>query len=480
MFVFNPPVTDFNWTFSGCASDSVAFHDNTNYVPGTYSYKWHWDFGDGKSDSVRNPKHLYASPGVYTVRFSLISNVGCLSDTSSKQITIAQQPIPKFGISYPECPGKQITFFDSSSEAPPGVLVKWYWDYGDGTKDSFSVSTNPTHIYPIAGTYNVTLTVMSNTGCKSNPYVFQLIVHPDPVVNFSLPQVCLPVGLAQFFDSSTIADGSQGLFHYLWNFGDPSSGALNIDSVKNPIHNYNNTGPFSVKLQVTSKDGCSSDTTKILSTIYPHPTDQSNGQGSTVTNWYWDFGDGQTSVLQNPKHLYSTPQTYTVKLVIKTDKGCFSDTASKQVTINFLPTASFANSTPLCETKTVTFSNASAANAGVLTLWAWNLGDGTLLNLNNDNPFTHTYNSAGSYTVTLQVQSDKGCKSPVLSRTIAVNAQPVADFILPQVCLNDAFAQFSDSSYITDGTASQFTYQWNFGDPPSGILNISALQNPIM
>ena len=58
--------------------------------------------------------------------------------------------------------------------------------------------------------------------------------------------------------------------------------------------------------------------------------------------------------------------------------------------------------------------NASAANSGVLTMWNWNLGDGTLLTPANDNPFTHTYASSGNYTVTLSVQSDKGCKSPVV------------------------------------------------------------------
>jgi len=134
-------------------------------------------------------------------------------------------------------------------------------------------------------------------------------VHPNPVVNFNLPGICLPTGLAQFFDSSTIADGSQSLFTYLWNFGDAASGGLNNSVIKNPIHNYNNTGPFTINLQVTSNNGCISDTTKILSSVYAQPkaaftvkaenclndttyfTDQSNGQGSTIINWFWNFGD---------------------------------------------------------------------------------------------------------------------------------------------------------------------------------------------
>lgn len=491
--VYNPPVASFSFQHNGCGTDSVYFKDTTMYAPGTYSYKWYWDFGDGTIDSVRNPKHLFA-PGVYTVRFSLISNVGCLSDTASKQVIITSSPIAKFGISSPTCKGKTITFFDSSFVPAPGNLVKWYWDFGDGVTQTFTAGTNPVHTYTTAGIFTVTLKVETNSGCQSAVYSLPVNVHPNPVVNFSLPQVCLPIGFAQFFDSSTIADGSASQFTYLWNFGDPSSGSLNNSVIKNPSHTYNTMGPFSVNLQVTSKDGCVSDTTKILSSIYAQPkaafnasaetclndttffTDATTISGSSVTNWYWEFGDGQTSNLQNPSHKYAAAGTYTVLFYIKTDKGCYSDTVKKSVIINPLPTASFATSTPVCETKDVTFSNASAANAGVLTKWNWDLGDGTVFTATNDNAFTHTYAAAGTYTAILSVESDKGCKSSLLTRQIIVNAQPAAGFISPDVCLADAFAQFTDTSKVASG--SVVSWSWNFGDPSSGALNTSAQQNP--
>ncbi len=494
LFVYNPPVTDITWTHSGCETDSVFFKDNTNYVSGTNSYKWYWNFGDGSTDNVRNPKHLYTTPGIYTIRFSITSNVGCLSDTASKQITITTAPVARFIISSPNCIGKSIIFTDQSTAPAPGILVKWYWDFGDGVTQTLTAISNPTHTYSSTGIYNVTLKVENNTACQSPVFTMPVTVHPNPVVNFNLPGICLPTGLAQFFDSSTIADGSQSLFTYLWNFGDASSGGLNNSIIKNPTHNYNNPGPFTVNLQVTSKDGCTSGTTKILSTVYAQPkagftvkaeyclndttyfTDQSNGQGSTITNWFWNFGDGQSSTLQNPSHNYTSAGSYTVSLYIKTDKGCISDTSIKQVIINSLPTASFATSTPACETKSVIFTNASAANSGILTQWNWNFGDGTLFTAPNDNPFNHTYISAGNYIVTLSVESDKGCKSPVLSRQIIINVQPVPGFIAPSVCLTDAFAQFTDTSKIASGSIT--SWAWNFADPSSGALNTSALQNP--
>ncbi|MGI8582051.1 MAG: PKD domain-containing protein, partial [Chitinophagaceae bacterium] len=246
LFVFNPPTTDFNWTHSGCATDSVYFEDNTNYVTGTFPYKWYWDFGDGTTDNVKNLKHKYLTPGVYIIRFAMISNVGCLSDTASKQIIITTAPSAKFGISSQLCEGKSITFFDSSFAPSPGNLVKWFWNFGDGVTQNLNANSNPTHVYNSPGVYDVSLKVENNTGCQSSVFTSRIIVHPNPVVNFSLPGICLPTGLAQFFDSSTIADGSQSSFSYLWNFGDSPSGILNTSAVQNPIHNYNNTGPFTV------------------------------------------------------------------------------------------------------------------------------------------------------------------------------------------------------------------------------------------
>jgi gliding motility-associated-like protein len=490
--VYDPPIADWKINHTGCLADPVNFLDATN-GNGRPAIKWLWNFGDNTIDSVKNPVKQYSVPGIYNVKLQVITDVGCISDTT-KPITVAPAPVAKFGISKTQCIGKSITFFDSSFAPPPGTLVKWYWDFGDGTNQTLTASSNPIHTYSATGVFNVTLKVENNTGCQSALFTMSVTVHPNPVVNFNLPGICLPTGLAQFFDSTTIADGSQSQFSYLWNFGDASSGSLNNSILQNPTHNYNTTGPFTVNLQVTSKDGCVSDTMKTLSTVYPQPkaaftlktenclndttylTDQSNGQGSTITNWYWNFGDGQSSTLQNPSHVYASAGAYTITLYIQTDKGCLSDTAKQQVTINLLPTASFATSSPACETKDVTFSNASAANAGVLTAWNWNLGDGTVFTAANDNTFTHAYSSAGNYTVTLSVESDKGCKSPVLSKDIIANPQPQPGFISPDVCLTDAFAQFTDTSKIASGSIA--SWSWNFGDPGSGVLNTSTLQNP--
>ena len=495
LFVFSPPVTAFGWTHTGCATDSVAFKDSTVYNPGTFSYKWWWSFGDGTFDSVRNPKHKFPGPGTYTVRYNLVSNVGCLSDTLSRQITVSAVPQAKFGISSPACDGRPITLSDSSSVASPSSISTWYWDYGDGIKDTVSSNANRVHIFSPWGNKTVTLKVATASGCPSPVFSKSFYVGPIPKADFILPGgICLPADSARFTNSSTIADGSQAAFTYLWNFNDPT-GINNTSTIKDPVHYYTTAGPFNINLQVTSNAGCTHDTTKALVNVYPQPKanftvnpetclgdttsfqSSSNGSGGTIVNWYWNFGDGSpVDITQNPKHKFTTAGTFQVKHWIDTDKGCRSDTMIKTITINPLPSASFTVSSPLCETKTATITSTSLANAGNLNMFHWDLGDGILLDLTNPNPFTHSYAAWGPYTIKLLVETDKGCKSPLYSKQIAVNPQPVPGFIIPDVCLSDAFAQFTDTSKIASGTIQ--TWAWNFGDPASGAANISNLQNP--
>ena len=490
--VFDKPKANWDFIHSGCLTDSVKFIDSSN-GQGRPVIKWNWNFGDMTTDSLKNPSKLYTAGGTYPVKLSIITDVGCVADTT-KLFNISSPPIPKFGTSLPNCPGLPVIFTDSSIVAA-GTLTKWYWDYGNGQKDTLTTNASRTITYPTAGTYYIRLVVETNTGCKSFAFIDTLVINPTPQVNFSLPHVCLPDS-ARFNDLSTISDGSAGQFKYNWNFGDTGT-----DSVKNPVHAYTTTGPFNVVLKVTSKDGCEATATKVFDSVYAKPiadftvpaeiclrdstgfTNNSLAANQTLTNWYWNFGNGQTmnGATTSPTILYANAGTYQVKLLVTSNQGCKSDTVTKTHIVNPLPTGAFINSAPVCETKQVLFTNQSTPNAGNITRWYWSMGDGRVVDTTNGNPFNHIYSASGTYTVKLFVSTDKGCKADTLSKTITINAQPVAAFILPEVCLSDAFAQFTDSSYIADGTAGSFTYAWNFGDAANsnpGNPNTSTLKDP--
>ena len=497
LYVKNTPTPNFNWTNNGCVTDSVYFNDISVYDLGTYSYKWYWDFGDGNTSTDHNPTHKYASPGTYTVKFYLVSNVGCISNIKQYPITVTNKPIANFGLIAPLCAGKPITFSDSSIVFTPGTISKWIWDYGDGTKDTLNNITNIQHTYT-AGPTTISLTVLTTSGCVSAKTQKNYTINPNPVANFTLPTaVCLPYQSANFINTSTISDGTESSFTYLWTFGQPATGTLDTVYTKDAMHLYNSTGPYSITLKVKSAAGCIDDSVKILTAIYKKPTatfttnaesclntptlltSNDNAQGSLIGNYFWNYGNGATSgSLPNPLYVYPTADTFTITHWIVTDKGCYSDTASKTVIINPLPIAGFTTNLPACATKNILFTDTSKALAGNIIKWTWNFGNGRPDSIiNTVTPFNHSYATAGTYPVKLTVETDKGCKNttPII-QNVVIHPQPLPGYISPEVCLSDASAIFTDTSTVASGSITNWA--WNFGDPTSGINNTSVLQFP--
>ena len=261
---------------------------------------------------------------------------------------------------------------------------------------------------------------------------------------------------------------------YLWDFGDATTSTLT-----SPTHTYSGTGPYTIKLTATSSNGCTHDTSKQLATIFARPTavftspasvckgdsiqlsEQSTAPGSSVTQWFWSFGDGNTSALQNPKYAWANPGTYTIKLWVNSASGCRSDTMSKQIQVSPAPIAGFTTSAVRCAGKDVTFTDASNPGVGSISEWHWTFGDGGLLDQTTAGPVMHTYVNAGTYTVTLSVKNTTGCSGTTFTSQVVVNANPVANFTSSSVCVPTGLAQFTDQS-TPAGTITGWS--WDFGD----------------
>jgi gliding motility-associated-like protein len=491
IFVRNTPTPDFEWIHNGCVTDAVRFNDISAYDDGVFSYQWTWDFGDGSPVSHdQNPVHSYDSPGEYTVTYSFVTNIGCISAVRAKQIIVTDIPVAKFGYSTPLCLNSDVVFTDSSSVSAPGTIKIWHWDFGDGNTLDALTNDNQLHGYGSTGLKTVTLQIETASGCMSLPVSQTFTINPSPVVDFIIPdKVCLPYELANFTDASSIADGSQASFSWKWKFGEPSTGANDSSILKNPSHLYSGNGPFDIKLTVTSAAGCIGEETKTLSNVFAKASasftvnpencfnkvtnvaSNSSGQGNTITNWNWNFGDGSTGTGNTATHTYAAADTFSIQHWVLTDKGCYSDTLIKNVIINPLPSANFSASTVLCEKNDITITNLSTPGAGNITSWTWNFGIGRPDSvLTNGSPFNYRYDTTGGYTISLSLLTDKGCASPApFTKTIQVNPLPKPGFISPEVCLTDASAQFFDTSSIASGSITN--WQWNFGDPASGINN---------
>ncbi len=197
-------------------------------------------------------------------------------------------------------------------------------------------------------------------------------------------------------------------------------------------------------------------------------TDTSTG---TPTSWTWSFGDGTSSTDKNPVHTYTTAGKYTVSLTVKNEAG--SNAVTKSSYINptnslMTPVASFSASSTSGNTPLkVTFTDTSKGNP---TSWNWNFGDGKS---STEKSPTHTYSTAGSYTVQLTVSNAAGNNTAIKSTYIkvaAVRQKPVASFSSNTTSgsapLNVAFTDTST------GTPTSWT--WSFGDGTS-----STAKNPV-
>jgi gliding motility-associated-like protein len=190
-----------------------------------------------------------------------------------------------------------------------------------------------------------------------------------------------------------------------------------------------------------------------------------------LTGRLWDFGDGQTSTSPRPTHTYTTPGDFNVRLTVTNSAGCSSTSAVQTMHIVPKLVADFTASASICPDSIVTFTDKSI-NVDPIAQWQWNFGDGTTVTRTTGATFTHTYATTGTYKVTLEVISDKGCVSDLRTQTINLIS---VNF---NVCPND-ITQFTDITALPGNTG--LTYNWNFGDAPAATVsnpNTSNVQNP--
>ena len=201
-------------------------------------------------------------------------------------------------------------------------------------------------------------------------------------------------------------------------------------------------------------------------------TDTSSISSGTI-NRKWNFGTGinDTSLLVNPNKIYSSANTYDVKLIITSNNGC-KDSVTKTIIVNPKPNVDFTSPILFClnnSNSTINLTNNSTINSGNLN-YNWQFSDKTSSSLLNP---IKTINDSGNLVIKLIAISNNNCKDSI-TKTTLVNFKPNAGFTINNInqCLNENFFSFTDTSKITAGT---FTRKWNFG---TSELDTSTNINP--
>lgn len=323
---------DTSWNNTYPTSNKVYFSSN---LPSLYGAKWFWSFGDGSYDStgIIAPTHQYASPGIYNVCLTTVTNMG---DTCSYCNTINTFPCyQSLNASFTQSiSGNTVTFTSScsgSSNSNP-----WYWTFGDG----YTANTqNPVHSYLYNGTYTVCLTYYKNdsTGCSKIYCDTITITSATPLpcnALFSYSPDTMSSNIYHFYSQSTL-----DIVSWNWSFpgGTPSSSTSSYVYVT-----YPSPGTYIAYLTVTNQSGISCSDTEIVysgincsntnayftmsTTATPHVWSVVNmAIGASPISYSWNWGDGSpNSTGATPTHTYSQPGFYNICLTITDANGCGS------------------------------------------------------------------------------------------------------------------------------------------------------------
>lgn len=256
-----------------------------------------------------------------------------------------------------------------TDESTPGAspITSWVWDFGDGAS---SMTQHPSHVYDRPDTYRVTLLVTTALGADSE-------IKPG----------CITVS------QGGPAEGE--------NEGELPHAAFSADPVSG-------TAPLGVEF-----------------------TDESTPGASPITSWAWDFGDAESSMAQHPSHVYGSPGTYRVTLLVTTAIGTDSEIKMGYITVGqggegeaegesggALPKAAFsANPTYGVAPLGVEFTDESTPGASPITRWSWDFGDDASSKAQHP---SHVYNHPGTYRVTLLVATAIGADSEIKTGYIIV------------------------------------------------------------
>lgn len=462
------PKANYTSELIGCYPFLVTFIDSSKFAN-----KYNWNFGDGTpNETTTIPKpHTYKLPGLYTAQL-IITDVNNCKDTISKKINV-QGPKPDFKSDTTKgCTPLLITFADSTKS--DSTLVKWTWNFGDGTALQTVTTATTNHIYTIPGSYKVTLTSIDKNGCTSTIEKANYIVPTFPFPKFTADTLACKGKIISFNASTSVVAGTNPNFE--WTFGDGTSA-----TGKTTTHSYLKDSIYTVSLKITDENGCDSTITRTIhiqaptagftKTVLTEGCGYTNMQfndisiGSSINKWEWDFGDGATAVNQNPTHSYTTPGEYSVKLKVTNSAGC-SDTLTLDrflVVPGPVGTFTFTPKTG-CKPFVVTFT----AKSDNSTKYTWDFGDGVVVS-DTAKIIQHTYTQDITATPILILSSTLAngtlCELPApTAGPVSVSSIISVDIDSTNIILGEE--ETTELTSVIKGTSAKSIYSWT---PPNAL-----------
>ncbi|MEO5892704.1 MAG: PKD domain-containing protein, partial [Ferruginibacter sp.] len=447
-------------------TDPVNF-TNSSSGPGTLTYAW--DFGDGKTSTLKTPSHIFNVRGTYTVTLTVTSSEGCTATSSQAGYINVADFTSDFIVPSPICQGATVTF--NSTSTPPPLTREWLVDgvtayyYNINTLD-YNFATTGTH----------TIQLKNNFGGCADSVSKKITVSEVPDLTgfiISSADSCGAPAVYQFKDTT------HGATKWEWDFTHTIADDIQ-SNLQAPTFTYNTDGGYSVLLKVANAAGCKAITIQSVGISGPYVSVSADGEPhpcgpyskkffasstDSIVVYKWNFGDGTTSALPQPTHLFSVPGNYSVTLSYTTAKGCKGTASYGNLDVFPKPVANFsASASTLCGNTPVTFT---AVEQGLGIYYSWDFGDNSSNYGFNTSYFTHQYNYDSVYTVRLIVSTINSC-SDTLTKTNFIKVLP-------------PFPRITGASNTCDGnrglvaftqdSKKALTWLWNFGDGTTRSFN---------
>jgi gliding motility-associated-like protein len=490
--VFAPPVTTLSATpLTVCEGGTIIFNETSSYGGPVPVNTWYWDYGNNTNATTTNGNAqtvVYPAYGAFSAKHVAKVSKTCVSDTATAPVTVYAKPKP--GFNYPAgcLPDNGIVQFTDTTKVPDAqALSNWSWNFGDPNATPANPNTatvqNPSHTYSF-GNYTIQLSVTTVNGCTNTisvPATFSL----RPKLNYpALNGICVNQSTPITIATASVTNGVPGAGVYSGP-GTTAAGRFTPSIA--------GAGTHTITYTFTTTAGCTESVTSTI-TVYPKPTaafnatpdiclnesvvfaDQSTITSGAITGWRWDLGDGNWVSRNNNTsftHTWSIYNTYAVKLVAVSDRGCTSDTTIHPVTVHPLPVTDFSLPAAVCMPGgTAEFKNATTVADNSALSYSWNFGDNSAPS--HAANASHVYSVSGSYPVRLQATSSFGCTSDVTKTLQSFFDKPVAAFtVAPDTLCQGSETEFSDGSTTNNSPVQQWS--WDFGDG-----NSSGKKDPVI
>ncbi len=427
-----------------CAGNTLTLNET-----GGGATSWSWQGPNGFTSSMQNPSIsnvTTAASGVYTVT---ITDGNTCTNTTTINVTVNAVPTATATSNSPVCQGETLSLNENGGDA-----TAWSWEGPNGFT-SASQSPSITNVTAAAaGTYTVTITD-SNTCTRTAITVVSINTLPTANATSNSP-VCV---------GSTLTFSETGGDATAWSWEGPNSFT---SSMQNPsISNVTLSANGTYTVTITDGNSCTNTATVTVSiNDAPTATATSNSPicqgnslnlgetGGDAVSWSWEGPSGFTSSLQNPSIATAFVSSSGIYTVTVTDGNSCTSSATVNVVVNGLPTATATSNSPQCEGSTLTLNE----TGGVATIWSWEGPNGFVSAAQNPSLSNVMTSAGGTYTVTV---TDGNSCTNTATTNVVINTNPIVDIAVPNIinCANPV------ESLDASGSSSGVNINYNWSGP---------------